>query len=47
MKNTHKKVLLYINNRISFKDRILLHIFKRYTYNIYQMGYLDGFSFKD
>lgn len=42
-----KDVLLHINGRLTFKDKLILHIFKRYTYIIYNMGYLDGFNFRD
>lgn len=39
------KILKLICKELNFKDKILLYIFKKYTYNIYRKGIIDGFNF--
>lgn len=34
-----------IKDKLNLKDRILLSVFKRYTFNIYRMGFYDGFIY--
>lgn len=45
MKNIQKKILKLISKDLKFKDKILLYIFKKYTYNIYKKGTKDSFNF--
>ena len=32
---------------LNFYEKILVLIFKRYTYKIYKKGYIDGFNMKN
>lgn len=34
-----------IKDKLNLRDRILLSIFKRYTLNIYRMGFHNGFIY--
>lgn len=34
-----------IKDKLNLRDRILLSIFKRYTLNIYRMGFHNGFVY--
>lgn len=47
VKYIEKQILLEINKNLKLKDKIILFIFRRYTYIIYRMGYIDGFNFKN
>ena len=31
---------------LNLLDKMLLHIFKRYTYKVYRKGVIDGFNWK-
>jgi len=42
-KNT---ILLEINEELCLKDKLLLFLFKRYTYRIYEIGYKNGFKWR-
>ncbi len=42
-----KKILKYIETTLSFSDKILLNIFKRYTYKILKIGIHIGFDWED
>lgn len=42
-----KIILLNISRKIKFRDKIILYFFRKYTLNIYKMGYDDGYNFKD
>lgn len=33
--------------KLNILDKILLHIFKRYSYKIYRLGVRDGFNWKN
>ncbi|MBQ9314891.1 MAG: hypothetical protein IJ220_07915 [Clostridia bacterium] len=46
MKKIENEILVKLSNEIKPKDKIILWIMKRYTYNIYRIGFNDGFSFK-
>lgn len=46
MKYIEKQIILSIRKEITFKDKILLTILKKYSYNIYKTGYIDGFNFQ-
>ena len=45
--NIRKIMLLEIKKGLSFKDRIFLHIFKRYSMRIYQNGFDDGYYYNE
>ena len=47
MKYIEKQILLELSQRLKLKDKIMMKVFKRYTYNIYRMGFDDGFYFKE
>ncbi len=32
---------------LNFYEKILVLVFKRYTYKIYKKGYIDGFNMKN
>lgn len=46
MKYIEKQILLSIMKEITLKDKIILTILKRYSYNIYKIGYDKGFNFQ-
>ncbi len=45
--NIRKIMLLEIKKGLSLKDRIVLHIFKRYSMRIYQNGFDDGYYYNE
>ena len=47
MKYIEKQILLEVKKHLTVRDRITLWILKKYTYNIYRIGYKDGFYFKE
>ena len=47
MKYIEKQILFGISKKLTLKDKIIMRILKRYTYNIYRIGYNDGFYFKE
>lgn len=42
----YEKIFMFylLGEKLSLKDKILLHIFKRYTYRIYLKGIKRGFD---
>lgn len=46
MKYIEKQILKELNKKLKIKDRIVLFIFKKYTYTIYRQGYNDCFNYK-
>lgn len=45
MKYIEKQILKKINTKLTLRNKIILFIFKRYTYIIYNLGYKDGFYY--
>lgn len=46
-KKYNKKILEYIETSLSFRDKILLHLLKGYTYRILQKGIEIGFNWEE
>ena len=42
-----KLILSNISNRLKTRYKIMLHFNKKYTLDIYKMGYNDAYNFKD
>jgi len=40
-------ILFNIRRKINLKDKIIIFFLRKYTLNIYKMGYNDGYNFKD
>ena len=45
--NKRKIILSELSEQLCLGDKIILCVFKRYTYKIYRIGYYRGFNFKD
>lgn len=46
-KKYNKKILKYIETKLSFRDKIMLHLLKGYTYRILQKGIEIGFNWEE
>lgn len=44
MKYIEKQILKELNKKLKLKDKIILLILKKYTYEIYSYGFKDGFE---
>lgn len=44
MKYIEKQILKELNKKLKIKDKFLLCIFKKYTYEIYSHGFKEGFN---
>ena len=45
--NIKKIILFNLRRKLNLKDKILSYFFRKYTLNIYKIGYDDGYNFND
>lgn len=44
MKYIEKEILRELIKKLKLKDKIVVFIFRKYTYRIYEKGFKDGFN---
>ena len=46
MKDIKKEILKSIGKKVRAKDKMKFWLLEQYTYDIYRMGYMDGYYYK-